>query len=250
MLSNDDGVRAKGLNELVGMLSPLGDILVMAPESARSGFGCAITGRDPIRYRVVAVRPGVKICACSGTPVDCVKLALEMEAGRKPDMVVGGINHGENSSVNAHYSGTMGIVLEGCMKEIPSVGFSLADPDPDADFSPLAPYVQGIVARVLKEGLPPGVCLNVNFPRPSGKSYLGTKVCRMARGGWSNELYAARHPRGEKYFWLTGEYSNKEPERTDTDAWALAHGYVAVTPVTADVTAYQAMDGLKDLEAL
>ena len=173
-----------------------------------------------------------------------------METGRKPDVVVSGINHGDNSSVNVHYSGTMGVVLEGCMKGIPSIGFSLCDFDADADFSPTVPYVRGIVERVLKTGLPAGVCLNVNFPRPSGQGYRGTKVCRMARGSWSNELYAADHPRGGKYFWLTGEYTNKEPECTDTDAWALAHSYVAVTPVTVDVTAYQAMDGLKDLEVL
>lgn len=134
LLSNDDGVQAKGLNELIDMLSPLGDILVMAPDSARSGSACAITSYDPLRYRVVAVRPGIKVCACSGTPVDCVKLALEMEAGRKPDVVVSGINHGDNSSVNVHYSGTMGVVLEGCMKGIPSIGFSLCDFDADADF--------------------------------------------------------------------------------------------------------------------
>ena len=136
------------------------------------------------------------------------------------------------------------------MKGIPSIGFSLCDFDADADFSPTVPYVRGIVERVLKTGLPAGVCLNVNFPQPSGQGYRGTKVCRMARGAWSNEVYAADHPLGGKYFWLTGEYTNKEPERADTDAWALAHGYVAVTPVTVDVTAYRAMDGLKDLEVL
>lgn len=183
LLSNDDGVQAKGLNELIDMLSPLGDILVMAPDSARSGSACAITSHDPLRYRVVAVRPGIKICACSGTPVDCVKLALEMETGRKPDVVVSGINHGDNSSVNVHYSGTMGVVLEGCMKGIPSIGFSLCDFDADADFSPTVPYVRDIVARVLKTGLPAGVCLNVNFPRPSdrvtvGRRYAGWPVDR------------------------------------------------------------------------
>ena len=179
LLSNDDGVQAKGLNELIDMLSPLGDILVMAPDSARSGSACAITSHDPLRYRVVAVRPGIKVCACSGTPVDCVKLALEMETGRKPDVVVSGINHGDNSSVNVHYSGTMGVVLEGCMKGIPSIGFSLCDFDADADFSPTVPYVRGIVARVLKTGLPAGVCLNVNFPDRRDRVTVGRRYA-----GW------------------------------------------------------------------
>lgn len=248
LLSNDDGVEARGVNELAEMLSPLGDVIVMAPEGARSGSSCAITSHAPLRYRVVKERPGMKVCACDGTPVDCVKLALEMETARKPDLVVGGINHGDNASVNAHYSGTMGIVLEGCMKGIPSVGFSSCETRPDADFSPLAPYVRAVAERVLRQGLPSGVCLNVNFPPATGEGYRGTKICRMARGVWTNELYAARHPRGGKYFWLTGVYVNEEPECADTDAWALAHGYVAVTPVTTDVTAYGAFDGLRDLE--
>ena len=169
LLSNDDGVQAKGLKELIDMLSPLGDLLVMAPDGPRSGSACAITSHDPLHYRVVEVRPGVKVCACSGTPVDCVKLALEQEAGRKPDLVIGGINHGDNSSVSVHYSGTMGIVLEGCMKGIPSVGFSLRDFGADADFSFAVPFVRDIVKRMLGEGLPQGTCLNVNVPKAEGK---------------------------------------------------------------------------------
>lgn len=250
LLSNDDGVQAKGLKELIDMLSPLGDLLVMAPDGPRSGSACAITSHDPLHYRVVEVRPGVKVCACSGTPVDCVKLALEQEAGRKPDLVIGGINHGDNSSVSVHYSGTMGLVLEGCMKGIPSVGLSLCDTAADADFSLAAPYVRAIVQRVLDGGLPSGVCLNVNFPKASAGGYRGLKVCRMARGTWSAEWFETLHPRGRKYFWLTGAFQNLEPESADTDSWALANGYVSVVPIGIDMTAYQAMDGLKSLEHL
>ncbi|MCD8318536.1 MAG: 5'/3'-nucleotidase SurE [Paraprevotella sp.] len=250
LLSNDDGVQAKGLNELIDMLSPMGDLLVMAPDGARSGAACGITSHNPLRYKVLSVRPGVKICACSGTPVDCVKLAIEKETDRRPDIVVSGINHGDNSSVRVHYSGTMGVALEGCMKGIPSVGFSLCDFDEDADFAPAAPYVHRITERILHTGLPSGVCLNVNFPKPSAEPYAGMKICRMARGTWSNEWYEADHPKGTKYFWLTGEYTNLEPEATDTDEWALAHGWVAVVPVTVDMTAYAALNSLKDLETL
>ena len=248
LISNDDGVQAKWVNALVDMLSPLGDILVMAPDRARSGSACGITPHDPVRYRVVEERPGVKVCACTGTPVDCVKLALEAEAGRQPALLASGINHGDNSSVSVHYSGTMGVVIEGCMKGIPSVGFSLCDFDADADFSPAAPFVRGIAERVLREGLPDGVCLNVNFPKAAG--YAGVRVCRMAHGTWANEWCGAVHPRGYKYYWLTGNYVDLEPEQQDTDAYALRHGFVAVTPVQIDMTAYQAMAGLKDLEKL
>lgn len=248
LLSNDDGVQAKGLKELMDMLSPLGELLVMAPDRGRSGLACGITSCEPLHYQVLSVRPGLKVCACSGTPVDCVKLALEQEATRRPSLIVGGINHGSNASVNVHYSGTMGIVLEGCMKGIPSVGFSLCDSDADADFSPTAPYVRRIAEKVLHDGLPAGVCLNVNFPKVA-EGYAGLKLCRMAHGNWSNEWFETDHPRGRKYFWLTGKYTNVEPEQTDTDDWALAHGYVAVTPVTVDMTAYEAFDGLKELES-
>ncbi len=250
LLSNDDGVRAKGLNELIDMLSPLGDILVMAPDSARSGAACSITSVIPLYYDIVEKRPGVRICACSGTPSDCVKLALEKEAVRRPDVVVSGINHGDNASVSVHYSGTMGAAFEGCMKGIPSVGFSLCDFAADADFSFAAPFVRAIVKRVLKTGLPAGVCLNVNIPKVKEDGCKGVRVCRMARGTWSSEWTEAGHPRGKEYFWLTGDFTNMEPECEDTDMWALAHGYVSVTPVAIDMTAYPAMSGLKDLELL
>ena len=237
LISNDDGVRAKGLAALVDALSPLGDILVMAPDRARSGSACGITPHDPVRYKVVEERPGVKICACTGRPVDCVKLALDVVADRRPALVVSGVNHGDNSSVSVHYSGTMGVVVEGCMKGLPSVGFSLCDFDADADFSPAALYVRDISERVLREGLPHGVCLNVNFPVV--ERFSGVKVCRMARGTWGNEVVRCHHPRGYDYFWMVGEYTNDEPEATDTDNWALTHGYVAITPTTVDVTDYE-----------
>ena len=162
---------------------------------------------------------------------------------RKPDMVIGGINHGDNGSVNTHYSGTMGVVLEGCMKYIPSVAFSLCDHREDADFEPLRPLIRQITQRVLAEGLPLGVCLNVNFPLVD--VFKGVRVCRMAKGTWGNEVSKCHHPRGYDYWWMVGHYQNDEPEAEDTDNWALSHGYVAITPTQIDVTAYQALDLIK-----
>ncbi len=248
LISNDDGVQAKGLNELIAMIAPFADILVMAPDGPRSGAACAISSNMPLSYKVVKDEPGMRVCVCNGTPVDCVKLALEVFKDRKPDLLVSGINHGDNSSVNVHYSGTMGVVLEGCMKDIPSIGFSLCNFDADADFSPLGSYVQAIVRRILETGLPDRVCLNVNFPNMS--SFNGVKVCRMSRGLWTGEWFKMRHPRGKEYYWLTGEFCNTDPDCTDTDSWALSHGYVAVTPIQIDMTAYSAMKGLKELESL
>jgi len=243
LISNDDGYHAKGIRQLVEMLSDMADIIVCAPESARSGFSCAFSATTPLRLKLRRQMPGVEVWSCNGTPVDCVKMALSEIVPRRPDMVIGGINHGDNSSVNAHYSGTMGITLEGCMKYIPSVAFSLCDFADDADFSPLRPFVRQIVRKILTEGLPIGVCLNVNFPL--AESFRGVKVCRMSRGSWTNELTKCHHPRGYDYWWMVGHYQNDEPESEDTDKWALEHGYVAITPTQIDLTAYQAMDVLR-----
>lgn len=241
LISNDDGYQAKGINELIRMLSPLADLIVCAPDGARSGYSRAFSATLPLTLRPICKRPGVEIWACNGTPTDCVKMALsQLCKGRKPQMVVGGINHGDNASVNAHYSGTMGVVMEGCMKYIPSVAFSLCDHDPDADFTPLEPYVVRIAKQTLSMGLPKGVCLNVNFP--VAKEFRGVKVCRMAKATWANEVETRHHTRGYDYYWMIGQYTNDEPQAEDTDNWALAHGYVAITPTTTDLTAYEAME--------
>ena len=239
LLSNDDGYQAKGIRCLVEVLQPIADLIVFAPDGPRSGSSAALTSDRPIGVKCLADRPGLKLYGCSGTPTDCVKLALHAFVPRLPDMVIGGINHGDNSSVNVHYSGTMGVVIEGCLKGIPSVGFSLCNHDADADFTPTYPYIHRIVKEVLDKGLPKGTCLNVNFPDTS--SLNGIRVCRKTVGVWTKEYVSFNHPRGNDYFWLTGSFQNDEPEAEDTDHWALDHGYVAITPTKIDVTDYEWM---------
>ena len=164
LLSNDDGFAAKGIQELIKVLRPMADLMVVAPSGPRSGASGSITSEHPLRCKKIESASGFSLYSCTGTPVDCVKLALHDLVPRTPDMVIGGINHGDNSSVNVHYSGTMGVVIEGCLKKIPSVGFSLCNHAEDADFTPTFPYIQRIVEEVLQHGLPVGTCLNVNFP--------------------------------------------------------------------------------------
>ena len=243
LISNDDGYNAKGIRVLVEMLSDFGDIIVCAPESARSGYSCAFSATEPLRLCLREQHESLEIWSCNGTPVDCVKMALAEIVPRKPDMVIGGINHGDNASVNVHYSGTMGVTLEGCMKYISSVAFSLCDHRADADFSPLRPLVREITKRILREPLPQGVCLNVNFPLVD--HYQGVRVCRMAKGTWGGEVEKRHHPRGYDYWWMVGYYTNDEPDAEDTDNWALTHGYVAITPTQIDVTAYEAINLVK-----
>lgn len=243
LISNDDGYRAKGINALLDMIADMGYLIVCAPEGPRSGYSAAFSATEPLTLRQVEKRDGLEVWACSGTPVDCVKIALSEVCPRRPDLVIGGINHGDNASVNTHYSGTMGVTREGCMKYIPSLAFSLCDHSDDADFEPLRPYIRNITAMTLAEGLPQGVCLNVNFPLVD--SFKGVKVCRMAHGTWGDEVVKCRHPRGYDYYWMVGSYTNDEPQADDTDNWALTHGYVAITPTRIDVTDYAAIDLLK-----
>lgn len=246
LVSNDDGYHAKGINCLIEWVRELGDIIVCAPERARSGFACAFSATTPLTMKLRRKSEGVEVWSCNGTPVDCVKMALAELCPRKPDLVIGGINHGDNASVNTHYSGTMGVTMEGCMKYIPSIAFSLCDHRDDADFEPMRPYVRQMVQRVLDEGLPLGVCLNINFPLAS--EFKGVKVCRMAKGTWGNEVTKCRHPRGYDYWWMVGTYHNDEPDAEDTDNWALNHGYIAITPTQIDVTAYEMLAKMKDWE--
>lgn len=237
LISNDDGYTSKGIRTLIEYLRPLARLLIVAPDSPRSGFSCAFSANIPLRLTLQSQDDDVEIWSCNGTPVDCIKLALDQFCTeKKPDMIVSGINHGDNASVNTHYSGTMGVAMEGAMKYIPSVAFSLCDQSADADFTPMRGIIEYIVGRVLAEGLPKGVCLNVNVPVV--EQIKGVRVCRMAYGTWGNECVKMHHPRGYDYFWMTGHYTNDEPSSDDTDNWALTHGYIAITPTHIDVTDY------------
>lgn len=242
LVSNDDGVMAKGISELIKFLRPLGEIVVMAPDTARSGSGCAITVTQPVHYQLVRKEVGLTVYKCSGTPADCIKLAWNTVLERKPDLVIGGVNHGDNSATNVHYSGTMGIVIEGCLNGIPSIGFSLCSHDPGADFESAGPYIRQIASQVLEKGLPLLTCLNVNFP--DTKDIKGIKVCEQAKGRWTNEWEACPRKGDSNYFWLIGEFTDDEPENEKNDHWALANGYVAITPTKVDVTDYEFMNEL------
>ena len=244
LISNDDGVSSKGIDVLVKTLAGLGEIVVMAPDGPRSGASGAITSELPVRYYKVKEAEDLMVYKCSGTPVDCVKLALFELLPRCPDLVIGGINHGDNSAVNVHYSGTMGVVIEGCLKGVPSIGYSLCDHDADADFDPMLPYVRRITEEVLAHGLPKGVCLNVNVPKTS--ELKGVRICRQTDASWGREWCRGKHPKGGEYFWLTGKFTNNEPEAEESDRWALEHDYVAITPIQIDMTAYGMIDELRN----
>ena len=243
LISNDDGVHAKGLQALISALRPIADLTVVAPDGPRSGASCSITSTRPLTCDKLQEEDGLVVWKCSGTPLDCVKLGLDQIMTSRPDMVVAGINHGDNSSVNVHYSGTMGAVIEACLKRIPSVGFSLCTFDPQADFSACLPFIRNIVLKALDKGLPEWTCLNVNFPTCS--QFKGVKICRQTKAVWIKEFDKRRHPFGKDYWWMTGEFLNEEPFSVDSDQWALNNGYVAITPVMTDMTDYSLLEEMK-----
>ena len=245
LVTNDDGIEAKGLKSLIEMVREFGKVIVVAPEESQSGMSHAITTKLPIRVRTVKKEEGLEIFSCSGTPVDCVKLALHQLLGRKPDMLVSGINHGSNTSVSVVYSGTMAAAIEGGINKITSIGFSLLDYSADADFETAGIYVRRIIEKVFMNGIAEGICLNVNIPVGKENELKGIKVCRQTDGYWQEEFDKRIDPGKQEYYWLTGYFSNSEPLADDTDEWALQNKFVSVVPIRIDFTSYSRMKELK-----
>lgn len=244
LVTNDDGIFAKGIRTLVEEMIELGEVWIVAPDKPQSGMGHAVTINDPLRLAKEHFGiPGVKAFSCSGTPVDCVKLAIYRILKRKPDVLVSGINHGSNSSINVIYSGTMSAAVEGAVEGIPSIGFSILDHDADADFDPARKFVRQIVKQALKQEWPLGTCLNVNIPKLKEHQIKGIKVCRQAQGFWSDAFDVRKDPSGKEYYWMTGAFNNPD-KGEDTDEWALEHHYISLVPVSFDMTAHQAIGPL------
>lgn len=246
LVTNDDGYRAKGLKTLIEALQPYGYLVVVAPSEGQSGMAHAITVKVPLRLDKIEEKEGYEIYVCSGTPVDCVKLANnQLFSGIKPDLLVSGINHGANASASVVYSGTMAAAIEGCLYEIPSIGFSYLDFSKNADFTSCVSFVRKIVQKTLENGLEKNTCLNVNIPRLPENEIKGIKICRQNKGVWREEFDKRLDPNNREYYWLTGEFYNLEPDANDTDEWALHHGFVSIVPVQIDLTDYQSIDKLK-----
>lgn len=244
LVVNDDGITAPGIKALMDAVSEIGNVVVVAPDSPQSGMGHAITIGKPLRLDKVDIYEGVEMYRCSGTPVDCVKLAVnKIFKGQKPDLCVSGINHGLNNSINVLYSGTMSAAVEGAIEGIPSIGFSLDDFTLQADFSHCIKYVKELVLQVLKNGLPVATLLNVNFPNTH--NIKGIKICRQASAKWAEEFDERVDPHKRPYYWLTGVFQLNDGGE-DTDVWALEHHYASVVPVQFDMTAHHAIPYLNN----
>ena len=244
MITNDDGITAPGIRNLVEAAEPYGDLVIVAPDSPQSGMGHAITISKPLRLDKTDVFPHHTAYMCSGTPVDCVKLAVDKVLHRKPDILLSGINHGSNSSINVIYSGTMSAAVEGAIEGIPSAGFSLLDYNYDADFSFAKEAARWTIERMLKFGLGKGTLLNVNIPKVTINEAKGYRICRQANAKWKESFDERVDPNNRKYYWLRGEFEYLD-KGTDTDEWALKNGYVSVVPVHYDLTAHHELKKLE-----
>jgi 5'-nucleotidase len=244
LVTNDDGISAKGLFSLVEVMKPLGEVVVVAPDSPQSGMGHAITINHPLRLEKSTLFEGITAYSCSGTPVDCVKLGIYEVLNRKPDLVVSGINHGANTSTNVLYSGTMSAAIEGAMEWLPSIGFSLCNFDGNADFSIAKKVVSTIAEQTLKNGMPKGICLNVNIPDLREEEFKGVKVCRQAHAYWEDSFDKRLDQFNRPYYWLTGDFSDQDKSE-NTDLYWIERGYASVVPTQFDLTAYEA---IKELE--
>jgi len=241
LVTNDDGIKAPGLRKLIEIMRKLGDVVVIASELVMSGMAHAVTIQTPLMPRLIKEEDGYLEYMTNGTPSDNVKLGKHRLLNRTPDIVVSGINHGSNASINIIYSGTMAAALEASIDGIPAIGFSLMDYMPDADFSHVEEWITKITLKVLSEGLPEGVCLNVNIPRKSDNEIKGIKVCQQARARWVEEFEERKDPYGRTYYWLGGRFVNGDT-RTGTDEKALAENFISVVPVQHDFTAHHVVD--------
>jgi 5'-nucleotidase len=246
LVTNDDGIVAPGIRALTEVAAQFGEVIVVAPDAPQSGKGHAITIHDPLRLRKVNVFEGIEAWECSGTPVDCVKLAKHvLLKGRNIDLCVSGINHGSNSSINIIYSGTMSAAMEASVEGINSIGFSLCDFSFDADFSAAKVWAEKIIRQMLAHPLQEGKLLNVNIPKLPVSEIKGAKVCRQCDGRWVEEFIEGRDPGGRPYYWLSGKFVNQD-EGTDTDEWALHNGYISIVPSMHDLTDYKTIPYIQE----
>ena len=248
LVTNDDGIEAKGLDALIEVAREFGEVVAISTRSPMSGMSHAITIKVPLRLQLVQEEEGCRKYLTNGTPVDGVKLAFNSLLGKRPELLLSGINHGSNSSSSILYSGTMGAAMEGAINHVPSVGISLLSYDPDADFDPAKAVAREVISKVLRKGLPKGICLNVNVPAVSMEELKGLRVCNQANGYWKEEFQKREDPHGGDYYWLTGFFHNREPEGggAGTDEWALERRYASLVPVNTDLTAYSMLREIRE----
>lgn len=241
LISNDDGYQADGITKLAAIARQFGDVVIVAPAHQQSGKSSAITGGVPLKLTKISEEEGMVVYSCDGTPADCVKLAFyTLFKEKHPDLLLSGINHGSNASVNAVYSGTIGAAMEGCINHVSSIAFSSTQMEKVLDLEKATPYIAQIIADTIQDPLPLGTMLNVNFPYEEIRKVA---ICREANARWSEEYLPL--PDDPHSYTLAGYFDNREPESEDTDMWALSHQMLSIVPIKVDKTNYEYLNQLK-----
>lgn len=246
LVTNDDGITSGGIQALTAAMARLGEVMVVAPDRQQSAVGHALTVASPLRAVKMQREHASIAYAVNGTPADCVKLGVSTLLPHRPDIVVSGINHGSNTSVNAIYSGTVSAATEGTLMGIPSMAVSLTTFDSFADMSLAAEVAYDIASRLLDLKLPAGTLLNVNVPAIDRANYRGMKVTRQGHNAWKDGYDVRKDPQGHPYYWLTGEFLTLS-EQEDGDDFAVQQGWTAVTPIHYELTNVAELNRLKGL---
>jgi len=245
LVSNDDGINAEGIYALVKELKKIADVTVIAPEKQMSAVGHAITVQYPLRVNPFYKNGEFFGYAVDGTPADAVKLAVRaLLKDKKIDLLVSGINHGMNTSINIIYSGTVSAATEGTILGIPSFAISLATYEPNPDFSFAAKFAVKLAQFIFENGIPSGTLLNVNVPAVPENQIKGVLITRQGKAFWDDWFDLRKDPNGREYYWLTGKFVNYE-EDINSDHTAVQNKYISITPIHFDLTDYEAIDKLK-----
>ena len=245
LVTNDDGIDAAGISALVHAMREIGEVVVVAPDRQQSAVGHALTVSSPLRATEFHRDGEVFGWAINGTPADCVKLAVSTLLDERPDMVVSGINHGSNTSVNAIYSGTVSAATEGTLMGIPSMAVSLATFDHAADMTLAAQVAKDVAQQLIDIDLPMGTLLNVNVPAVAPADFKGVRVTRQGHSVWDDYYERRTDPHGQEYFWLTGKFV-PVTELEDADDLVVADGWAAVTPIHYELTNFRYLDTLRE----
>ncbi|MEW6670535.1 MAG: 5'/3'-nucleotidase SurE [Thermodesulfobacteriota bacterium] len=244
LLTNDDGIYARGLWAIYRQLAARHAVSVIAPDRERSAVGHGITLNEPLRLEKVEVNGGFQGYAVSGTPVDCIRLGILELLDAKPDLVISGINPGANVGININYSGTVAAAREAALYGVPAIALSIQGREPE-HYEAAARVAEDLAEFIFRKGLPPGTILNVNLPDVAVRQIAGVKISRQGFSAFSDSFDKRVDPRNKTYYWQGSEFQ-AQFDHPDMDGAALESNYISITPIKCDMTDYSAMDDLKN----
>ena len=243
LVVNDDGVNSNGIKMLSNVAREFGEVFVVAPDKNRSAVSHSMT----LNQEVVVEKINDNEFTCSGTPVDCVKIAIDKLLPRLPDLCLSGINHGSNHSINALYSGTLHGAMEATIHEVPSISFSHLSYDESKSFTSFRTFICQIISTVLINGVPKSITLNINIPDIKANKIKGIKLCSQAKGKWTEDYILSRREAKKNFYKISGTFQH-DVTNLNSDSWALENNFISIVPVHLDCSVSKQNKFLKYLE--